>query len=361
MKIAIRNYNGILDTFIEYIKSKGEFEENYHNADILVTWQDVRGEEKELVEIFKNRLNKPVVVVEHGRGATRDYCIPNNFPLLADKICVWGQKSINRLLKAKLDKNRVELTGCPLLKRVKKRNKKDFINVLFCPVISTKEEPENILVYAALKKWESSKLISNIYDNFDAMKRGWATKEFVWKDIVHPDGKIEKKLWSEDIVPRIPRSITYKKGFVHVKNTPIHDTQQYLAPVIMSPQNDIEPVLNLLVDIDLVVCLEESTLPLLATAMSIPVVVCDIFQWKEYGGCKDYDKIEQIYSPSSFRCDLISLGKTISRALEKGESLELGRISTIEEEMGGDLALSADQNIYEVVKSLIPEKQLITA
>ena len=35
------------------------------------------------------RNNRPVIVIQHGRGAIRDYCPPMNFKFVADKLCVW--------------------------------------------------------------------------------------------------------------------------------------------------------------------------------------------------------------------------------------------------------------------------------
>lgn len=354
MQIAIRNYNGLLDGFIEFVKTKDQYTENFYKADCLVTWQDVRGPEKELVEFFKKRLEKPVVVVEHGRGATRDYCEPNKFPFISDLLCVWGPSSVRRLSKVGFPMDRAVVTGSPLMTRILPRNtKREGINVLMCPVISTKEEPENIILYAKMKEWESQKLINNIYDNYEAMKKAWAFQDEQYKEVVLPDGKVEKRLWSNDIVPTLPRYITYGKGFVHVKNTDLHDSNQYLAPVIKSSQKEIGVVFELLQNIDLVVCMDESTLPLIATAMGIPVVVCDIFKWGDYGGCKDYDRIEKIHSPAAFYCDLNKLPKTMDKALSSVKERQNAMILTVNDEMGGDKALKFNENLYVELTKIV--------
>lgn len=361
MKIFVRNYNGILDGFQDMTQKSGEYTNNHHESDCLVTWQDVRGDHKELAEIYQNRLDRPVVVVEHGRGATRDYCEPNKFPLLADKICVWGNKSRERLLKQGIDEDRIRVVGCPLLKRLKKRTtNRTGLNILFTPVISTKEEPENVLVYAMLKKWESQKLIEQIYTNFSAFKNGWATKEHIYKDFKKEDGTVESRLWSDDIVPRIPRSETYKKGFVHAKLTGIHDSAQYLVPIIGTNQGDlnhIQTVIDLLKDIDIVVCLEEGTLQLLATAMNIPVILCDIFKYENYGGMAHYDRVEKIKTPAVYSCDLGKLPSTLDYAIQNMNEKLSQRIQVINEEAGGDIALTADENIYRVVQEAINSKK----
>ena len=95
--------------------------------------------------------------------------------------------------------DKIEVVGCPLFPLLKPKSKHDGINVLFAPVISSKEEPENLLVFAELKKWESERLIKRIYRDFDRLKKGWAHEDNQIKRVKLQDGTIEDRLWSKEI------------------------------------------------------------------------------------------------------------------------------------------------------------------
>ena len=97
MNAYISDFNNI---FID-LKKRVNCVNDPREADVLILWQDVRGSMKTLCDINRDYLGKPVVIVQHGRGATRDYLEPNNFKLTADRICVWGQKEADRM--ARLD------------------------------------------------------------------------------------------------------------------------------------------------------------------------------------------------------------------------------------------------------------------
>jgi hypothetical protein len=332
LKIFVVNYNGILDGVIALLSSRGQLTTNYHKADAFLVWQDVRGDLAQLSHIAKLQLKKPVFVMQHGRGATRDYCPPNNFPLKADKILVWGEAEKNRLLKAGVSEDRIIITGCPLFKRLKPKVKRDGINVVFAPVISSKEEPENLLVQAELKKWEAVNLQQNIRENFDRLKKGWATEN----TIIRGD-----KVWKKEILPTIPRGILYAKGLVNVKLSAVHDMHQYQSPLIVTQQNapsHIDTVAELLSNTDALVCLEEGTMQLMAAALDIPVIVVDIFKYGEYGGVKNYDTVEKIKTKSSVWIkDLSLLGKALDSVLSEPGKLRKDRIKVCENEGGAHL------------------------
>lgn len=345
MKAFCINYNGVLDGVIERLRANGELTDNYHKADCFLIWQDVRGDLAQFAHIVKTQLKKPVYVIQHGRGATRDYCPPNNFPLRADKILVWGESEKNRLLKVGVHKDRIEVVGCPLFKRLKPKTKRDGINILYAPVISSKEEPENLLIHAELKKWEANKLQQNIRENFDRLKSGWATENTTIKG---------DKVWKKEIVPTIPRGILYQKGLVNVKLSTVHDLYQYQSPLVVTPQNGashIDSVVDLLSNTDVLVCLEEGTMQLMACALDIPVVVVDIFKYGNYGGVKNYDTVEKIKTPAAtWIKDLNLLGAAIDNALEKPSTLRKSRIAICEDEGGAHLG-DAERNIIECLKS----------
>ena len=79
MKAFVQDFNNVLSD----VKSRVNLVRDPREADVLILWQDVRGSMRTLCDINQEYMKKPVVVVQHGRGATRDYLEPNNFKLLS--------------------------------------------------------------------------------------------------------------------------------------------------------------------------------------------------------------------------------------------------------------------------------------
>lgn len=357
MRVFALNFNGVLDGVMDLLEANGQLTSDYHSADVFLLWQDVRGECRELANIAKHHLKKPVVVMQHGRGATRDYCLPNNFPLLADKILVWGKTEEQRLLKAGIAKDRIEVVGCPLFPLLKPKDKqRQGRNVLFAPVIAEKEEPENVLVYAALKEWESQRLIKSIQLKFPDLKRAWATQDNNMRDVKLEDGSVERRLWRQTVVPRLPRYVTYDGGLVNVKLTGVHDQFQYMSPIIGSSPNEpghIETTIAALRNTDVVVCLEEGTMQLLACALDVPVIHVDIFQYGTYGGAKNYDTVEVIRTPACYRTTKIEkIGGLIDRALANPAELRDERIKVCESEGGASMG-DINANVVRALESCV--------
>jgi len=352
MKIYAVDYNNVLSGIIDELKKREMFTDDYHQADLFLLWQDLRGECKELASIASNHLKKPVFVMQHGRGAVRDYGPPNSFPLQADRVLVWGPTEKKRLLSYGIPEDRILVTGCPLFPRLKPKVKREGKNVVFCPVIAQKEEPENILVYGHLKKWESEKLIENIYENFAKMKRAWGYEENQIKPVKLFNGEVEERLWKKEYKPNLPRNITYAKGFLNVKLTPVHDAFQYESPIIITGQNQddhIDSTIELLRNTDVLVCLEEGTMQLLASMLDIPVIVADIFKYEDYGGTKDYDRVEKINTPSVYRTNkLEKLGRLVDHALAHPEELRKQRIAVCEAEGGANLGNGVENAISAI-------------
>jgi len=361
MKVWIENFNGVLDLVMDHYKALGQITDNYHEADVFVLWQDVRGHCLDIAGIAKRQLGKPVIVVQHGRGASRDYCRPNNFPLIADVICVWGEADRRRLLEAGVSDERIAVTGCPLFPMLKPRNRqRDGINVLFVPVIAQKEEPENILVYAALKIWESENLIKNIQADFHKYKKAWAVEITEYRDIIGQDGKTERRLWNRSVEPRILRNKTYARGLVNVKATGIHDIYQYQAPVVVTQQGDPDHarcVIDMLSNVDAMVCLEEGTMQLLAHAMGIPVIVADIYSYGNYGGTSNYDAVEKIKTKACYRTeDIRKIGRILDHALAHRLELAKACIDVCEQEAGASLG-DATANVVKAINSVIERQR----
>lgn len=364
-KIYLENWNGIFDLVEKHYAEKGLLTNNQMDASVVVLWQDVRSAPEHLARLCRDTLGKPVVVMQHGRGATRDYGPPNNFKLLADKIMVWGQSERLRLLKYGVEDHRIAVTGCPLIPRLLPRDKTRMgKNVLFVPVIAEQECPENLLVYSELKIWETKGLQRFLNENMVNLKKGWAIENNMYKDVQLADGTVERRLWSTEVVPRLPRNITYQHGLINCKLTGLHDAPQYMSPLLMTNQNDPQHIANLvemLMNTDVVVCLEEGTLQLLATALDIPVIVVDIFKYGTYGGMQDYDKVEKIKSPAAYWLkSLHNLQDTLDYALAHPEARRQERIQTVEHEGGANLG-DITKNVVNVIEGFRSAKRLLTA
>jgi hypothetical protein len=332
LRVYCLNYNGVLDGVMSELHRRGQLTDNYHSADICLTWQDVRGDARQFTHLMRNRLKKPVFVMQHGRGATRDYLPPNSFEAKADGYFVWGESEKKRLLKAGVAESRIHVVGCPLFKRLVRKQPKDGINVLYAPVISSKEEPENLLVHLELKKWEANNTQRYLRENFKRLKGGWATENTIMRG---------DKVWKREIIPTVPRGIIYSNGLVNVKLSSVHDMNQYQSPLIVTRQDDpahVNVVADVLSKTDVLVCLEEGTMQLMAYAMDIPTICLDIFKYGEYGGVKDYDKVETIRTSAAYWIkDLNTLGRTIDHALSHQAELRKARIKVCEDEGGAHL------------------------
>lgn len=362
MRVFLENWNGVLDLVEDTLKENKELTTNPHEADIFLTWQDIRGDFLQLAEIVKYHLKKPLIVMQHGRGAVRDYGAPNKFRLLADKILVWGQSEKTRLLSYGITEDKIEIVGCPILPRLKPKERENpGKNILFVPVISHKEEPENILVYATLKKWESEKLIKNVYTRFDDLKRAWSWQHDEFKMVPLPDGTNEKRLWKRNVRPIIPRWATYEQGLINVKLSGSHDPYQYQAPQIGTPQNHpnlIDDLSDLLPNIDAMVCLEEGSMQLFAAYLDIPIIVCDIFKYQNYGGCKDYDLVEKIHTNACYWTkDINKIGGLLDHALANPKELAKHRKTVCEIEGGTNLQGDVNGRIIEFLRSEVQRNQ----
>ena len=362
MKVYCLDHGGLLAFVIDFLTKKGLVTENYHEADALLTWQDVRGDCKEIAEIFKLR-GKPVIVVQHGRGATRDYLSPNSFPAIADMYCLWGQAEKDRLLKAGVPESRITLVGCPRFQNLLKYKKvpRSFKNILFVPVIADREQPENLLVYSYLKRWECNRLAEQIQIEWPRLKTGWATQINDIRDVKLPNGTIEQRMWKSEARPIVPRYKTYERGLLNVALSSVHDMHQYLSPLVPIQQSnplEEDTFIEALTNTDIMVCLEEGTTALLACAIDIPVVYVDIFKYGEYGGTQDYDRVEKISTNAVYRITRPErLDKLLNQILVSPRDLTMECIEVVKNEAGGDLALNATANIVNTLLKFKPIKE----
>jgi hypothetical protein len=289
MKYYVSDWNNVLSD----VKSKVETVDPI-DADALVLWQDVRFSFKDLAESTKKLTNKPVYVVQHGRAASRDYDKPNSFPLIADKFLAWGDADKERMERLGYG-TRTEVVGCPLNRYIRPKVAHPEKNVLFIPINTDHEEPENLLVYYELLK----------------LKYGTAQNNL---QLLKP--KLRDK-WELDGQKNVPfHRLTYTN--VIAKLLPRHDRNLYHGDVVMSLPSDpkhMELLFNLLANVDCVVTLDESTTEAVAMAMDVPVVCVDIYKYKTLGG-QPYDGINLIKTNGAVHCELQDVQDAVMECLQ---------------------------------------------
>jgi hypothetical protein len=170
-RIYITNRGAVMDKVIPLF-----FRTNLKKAKAALLFQDVMGNGLKYA-VSAKQYGIPVVVVQHGKNAIRDYLPPYNHELLADKLCVWGPKDKEMLISKGIPKEKIEVVGCPLFEGVnKERTAHKGINVVFAPAHYEKEIVENI------KTMETLKAIKNI--NVTAKILSVHKKEYYGKNYV---------------------------------------------------------------------------------------------------------------------------------------------------------------------------------
>lgn len=320
MKAYISDFNNILLN----VRRRVETVSDPRQADILILWQDVRGAMKTLCDINKNYTNKPVIIVQHGRGATRDYLPPNSFPLLADKICVWGETEAERVRQAGYSNDRIAITGSPLTfytrnPIARQDSAKGKRIITYTPVITSHEEVFNIEVALELRKIEYTIAQETLRKNYGSLKNMWHS----W--CVDPEVATENQ---------IPFELLHKDFYPIHKLTDIHDEKLYHGEHIkttVTHAKHLETSHIILSNSDCVLGIEEGTFQLMATAMGIPTVIVDGFEYGDYGGVKDY-KVEKIHTEATAFCQLQDLRQTIEDELNHPEKRKDARESVTRNE-----------------------------
>lgn len=161
MKIYISSFNGVLDDLIMAIYRKGDLVDDWRTADVVVLWQDVMGQMKEIAENARTA-GKKVYVVEHGLLSINDYIKPLSHPLIANKFLAWGNKSKEYLNNAGIDN--VEVVGTTIFNHMGPKKLHEGKNVLFAPRHWDIELPENIEIAKQLKKLKGVNVKSKIVE-----------------------------------------------------------------------------------------------------------------------------------------------------------------------------------------------------
>lgn len=347
MRLFCKDFNCVNTLLIQEIKNRGWYTEEINEADGYLTWQDVRGEYRRIGQAFKD-IGKPIFLVQHGRGATRDYEPPYKFELFADRVYVWGKADKERMVRAGHGDKTV-ITGSPLVRHLKPKLVHKEKRVLYCPIIYNKEEPENLIVYSILKEWECKKLRENIYKNYKTLKEGWGTRLVYFSDekaaklVESGQAKPTEVPHEIKFLPTIPNHAAYEMGILSAKLIYAHDLEKYQCEkCVSSPAapDHIEKTVYALQLADVVVTIEEGTLALLAHAMNIPVIHADIFKYTPYGNDgKDYSSIEKIKTKACFHTEDINqipylIDYCLNENVEKNENMIKNRIEVVENELG---------------------------
>jgi len=333
IKIYLQDFNNVMSV----LRTRPEFEivDDARDCDCLVLWQDVRAYLQELAIINKECMKRPLVVIQHGRAATNDYLPPNNFKCLADKVCCWGERDRLRLVRAGYPNVGV-VTGSPLVPFVKPKEKHDGKNIVFAPIITQHEEPDNILAYWKLKQIELAKSSLKLKKSYDKLKDAWNSWE------VEPTSATEGS---------IPYHNFNKEWRLIAKITYIHDKRLYMGDVVQTLQsnkNHMDDCMKLLSLTDCVVGLEEGSFQLLAMAMGIPCVMVDGFQYKEYGGI-DYSTVDMVKTKAVRRVKLSELEETIDNELANPDALKEERDAVLKNEFWDGVS-DPIENIVNVIK-----------
>lgn len=299
------------------IKNRVNLANDPRNADVLIIWQDVRGAMKTLCDINNDYLKKPVVVVQHGRGATRDYLEPNNFKMVADRMCVWGQTEFDRMKKAGYG-DRAIITGSPLVKytrtRMEREQKaKNAKVIVYTPIISDKEQAFNIEVALELRKIEYTYVQEKLRACAKDLKKGWHS----WM--------VDQTCATEN---QVPYELLHKEWYPIHKITDIHDKKLYHGEHVLTTvthSKHLETSKILLNNCDCVLGIEEGTFQLMATAMGIPTVIVDGFKYETYGGVSNYDRMEVIRTNATAFCELKDLRQTIENEMNNPDKRKNAR------------------------------------
>jgi len=136
-RIFLTNRGGVMNNIKPYFLTT-----SLQKAKAAVLFQDILGKGLEYA-VRAKELNKPIVVVQHGRSGVVDYLPPKNQTMLSDKICVWGTRDYEMMLEAGFSKERIILTGSPIFEgMIPKRVPHKGINVLFAPAHPPQENKE---------------------------------------------------------------------------------------------------------------------------------------------------------------------------------------------------------------------------
>lgn len=318
MKIYTSSYNGVLDEYKSQINYASPLD-----ADKLVVWQDCSGSFKDLVTSCKRFFPKPIYTVQHGRRASRDYGAPLKKSFNSDKFLAWGKWDYDNMAQLGY---KAEIVGCPLNTWIKPKVTHKEKVVLFLPVNSGKEEPDNILVYNELLKLKLSKTQEGIIKNYDTLKKNWNKNN-------------------------ITRHTLSDNFTIVAGNLPWHDQKFYTEGVIKCYQDSAKSqriLFDMIRNSDVVVSTDEGTAALFSIAHDVPVIVVDGFKYK-WQECNE--EIAVTKTPGIWHCDLDTLQEAVNFALSHPEKFREERRFIAENEMSLYSIPDPIKRLHEIISA----------
>lgn len=316
MKIYVASHNGVLDEYKRQIEYAPPLD-----ADKLVIWQDCEKSFRELTEMCRRVFPKPIYTMQHGVRASRDYDKPLYKKFNSDMFLAWGRWDYDNMRRQGFP---ATIVGCPLNPYVKPRVPHKEKVVLFIPVSTGKEEPDNLLIYAELQKLKLAQLQKGLRAKYEALRGGWNVEE------------VTKGKLSDNFT-------------LLAKVLPWHDRKFYTDGSLIGYQDSERNNLllfDLLRNVDVVVGLDEGTTELFAVAHDVPVIVVKGFEYRWTAG-KTY------VTPSNAvtHVKLKDLNSAVEHALEHPEYLRKERAAKAENEMSLQSVPDPIRRIHEVVGS----------
>lgn len=296
MKVLTFNFNGILDDVEAELTRQGhevlahKTEDgkliDWKIADVVLTWNETElGGWKEQMLKFK-KAGIPCILLQHGRRGTSRIYPPFNDKLISDEVCVWGENDVDRLVKSGVARERIHVTGTPVLKQVKPRIPHRGTNIVFSPEHWDQDVMENAILAGALRRIPDVKIITKILENE-------------------------------------------------------HNPRDYDNPVSSNrlKPNHLHIATSVLQEADAVVAISEGTFELLAQAMDIPVIIADIWVPKACVGDDTYKLYQRTYSDACERVkDLTKIGDVIKKHVKHPELLREERKKIVVADGGADIA-----------------------
>jgi len=287
MRIVLCDHNNVLAD----LKPHFEIVKTIEEAEAVVVWTEIVVGFAGIVAKTAKKLGKPVIVVQHGRSSTKDYCPPTSYPFTADKICVWGDEDRDRLLKAGIPEKKIELTGTTIFNHLVGRKRHKGINIVFCPTHHDTEIEENFIVADALRKMKA-----NVITKVNEMS---SSERFDNPVYSHRDAK---------------------------------DHLEICAKVLSKA--------------DLVVAIKDKTFVLLAYALDIPVVIPKVWKDRTMLGHSS----PETYSKACDLVELEDLEKAVRENLKNPDKLQKERVGVAMVE-GGIHISDPLEKICKVIKS----------
>lgn len=316
MKIYCASHNGILDEYKKQIEYASPLD-----ADKIVTWQDCAGSYKQMLEMSRKFFPKPIYTVQHGRRATRDYDVPLNRPYQSDMFLAWGKWDRDNMVRMGF---KSEIVGCTLNSWIKPKVAHKEKVVLFIPVSTGKEEPNNILAYNELLKIKLDRVQQGLVKDYEQLRKQW-----------NPE-KISKNTLSDNFT-------------LLTKGLSWHDQKFYSEGFIKGFQDsdrNNKMVFDLLRNVDVVVGLDEGTTELFACAHDVPVIIVDGFEYRWEQGVTKVPN-----TPGMRHCKLEELKDVLEETLAKPELLREERHFIAENEMSVDSIKDPIKRLHEIIGS----------